>query len=35
MSLKEGWYCFACVVGDVMPTKCPEENACGMFEFVM
>ena len=32
--LKEGWYRFTSEAGGVMPTKCPEENACGMFELV-
>lgn len=33
-SLKRRWYRFTSEAGGLMPTKCPEENACGMFELV-
>ena len=30
-NIKEGWYRFTSAAGGVMPTECPRENACGMF----
>ena len=31
---QQGWYRFTSAAGGVMPTECPEENACGMLKFI-
>lgn len=28
--LKKGWYRFTSGAGSIVPTDCPDENACGM-----
>ena len=31
---QSGWYRFTSAAGGVMPTECPEENACGMLKSI-